>query len=293
MPSSAAAIPLQGEIMAGKLRWSLLVVHLALLLPPFSASAKGAETADAPGVLLWLRRASEREIELDETECPALRKLARQGVSFSAVAFTRPAEALEALAGLQEELGEACAIIEAPAAALAPGEARGMARLIAELGAPPPPSEEEASSLARLRKASGAEPAARKPRGRVAAETHPAEIGRHALRLLETGKRLVAVVEPAGGEDVERDASVAAALEAASAGRCTLLLLLLPERGSPALIACGPGLKQARVLRQRLGAGDLAAGIAALLGSASAGESVPRWIEAALLEASGAKGGKQ
>ncbi|MBN1441495.1 MAG: hypothetical protein JXA90_02250 [Planctomycetes bacterium] len=307
--------------MAGSKRFWVLVTGLALLAEAGARSEDGPKSSDRPAQLVvWIRPASDAEMRLDPESAPALRRLARQGVSFPALAPLAREPLIASLRQLGREISpdyrEVTARVDSPEDSLA--------RLLSDLGAPPPISQEEEKALERLRHAIGREngragmQAAAKgesgrddePASKVAAPeapgggaasqdaAEPALIEESVLDALSGGARLTLILDgeqpsPESPGDRREEAldRIATSLLAGLARRrklsasSALLVVLFPEDGPPALIAAGHLLKRGRMLGAALDAREIVAGVRRWLGESGRGTPAEKaaWVDEILL----------
>jgi hypothetical protein len=255
---------------------------------------------DGPSqVVVWVRAANDLEMRLSPETVPALRDLARNGVSLPRLTRLTAGEIVAALSPLRAALGKE-GYRQVGSDREEDGADGASSRLAAKFGEPPPVSEEEKEILRRLREAAGDKAPETTPGTPEAPGTPdasgPAAGEQRAQAVLEglrEGARLVVAVDgdPAGegaateAHDRELAAVVRkAGLEGKAGPRRAILLVLIPTTGRPALVAAGAGLKKGRVSRLEPGAEELAAAVARFLGLAEAAPGSASWFAEACLQ---------
>ena len=229
--------------------------------------------AQANRIVVWVRPAASDEMLLAPDSSPALRNLARDGVSLPSVSRIDGAELVGALRALGKSLPDRqFHEIGAAGPKLADDP---LAALRRRFGKPPPASRKDADAVKRLRKAGGEGGNLDVDDGSSGSKARPRSGGlaEAVTDAFDDGARLVLKIDSSGPTDATGKrridgllASLSQALDSFDGvERVALVVVLLPENRRPAVLIKGSGFKRARVSRQRPDATDFAAGLARLL----------------------------
>ena len=219
-------------------------------------------------VFVWVRPASEADLQLSAKDAPNLRKLARCGAALprlgSIDAEVLASELRKSGAGLPEgkfsELGQKAAEDGKPAVSDA------LARLRAKFGKPKTPKVVE------------------KKAPLTSAAT--AKLVSNVFSSFDGGARLVLKKEPTMTASAEHcrelDKRIGGMISefnlGISGGEVALVVVLVPATGRPALLAAGGSFKRARICKGSPGGGDIAAGVASLIDPGSKTTANWNWI---------------
>ena len=219
-------------------------------------------------VFVWVRPASEADLQLSAKDAPNLRKLARCGA------------ALPRLGSIDAEV--LASELRKSGASLPEGKFRELGQKAGGDGKPP-----VSDALARLRAKFG-KPKAPKTVEKKAPQTSAAtaKLVSNVFSSFDGGARLVLKKEPAMTASAEHcrelDKRIGEMISefnlGINGGEVALVVVLVPATGRPALLAAGGGFKRARICKGSPGGGDIAAGVASLIDPGSKTTANWNWI---------------
>ncbi len=219
-------------------------------------------------VFVWVRPASEANLQLSAKDAPNLRKLARCGAALPRLGSID----VEVLASELRKSG----------ASLPEGKFRELGQKAAANGKPA-----AGSALARLRAKFG-KPKAPKTEDKKAPQTSAAtaKLVSNVFSSFDGGARLVLKKEPTMTASAEHcrelDKRIGEMISefslAKSGGEVALVVVLVPATGRPALLAAGGSFKQARICKGSPRGADIAAGVAGLIDPGSKTTANWNWI---------------
>lgn len=229
-------------------------------------------------VFVWVRPASEADLQLSTKNAPNLRKLARCGAALPRLGSLDAAVLASELrkSGARLPEGKFREIGQKTSAGDAPAVSDALARLRAKFGKPkaPKPAEKKSpqTSAATTKLVSkvfdsfdgGARLVLKKEPKMTASADHCRELDKRIGEMISEFK-----LEEGGGE-------------------VALVVVLVPATGRPALLAAGNGFKRARICKGSPGDADIAAGVAGLIDPGGKTTANWNWI-LNLLEKSTAK----